>query len=312
MRIGFVCAANVARLEWGRQNGFRSFQWNWFHTSPVAPGNDDWKPFAENFAGAAIDRGLRISSIAALYQNPLDPAQSEFARNVFQRAIDVAAHIGIKSVAGFIGAVIETEHNARGGNPVYKPLENFIPQVLAFWEPLARDAAAKGVRLAFENCPQGAYHLPVMHYNLLGQPALWERFFDATKCENIGIEWDPSHLICQFIDPVANARKFGSKIFHVHAKDAWINRDLLKQFGICHPGVAEHRFPGLGDVNWPEIIRVLLAAGYESDLNIEGWHDPVFRDHKPDAGHALAGVKLEDRGLVMARRWLEQFVPPET
>ena len=311
MRIGFVTDANVNRLDWGRRNGFGSFQWNWFHTSPVAPGNDDWKPFAENFSGAAKDHGLRISSIAALYQNPLDPAQSDFAKRVFERAIDVASHIGVRSVAGFVGAVIETGHNARGGNPVYKPLEDFIPQVLAFWEPLARRAADMGVRLAFENCPQGAYHLPVMHYNLLGQPALWERFFNATKCGNIGLEWDPSHLICQFIDPVANARRFASKIFHVHAKDAWINRDLLAQYGICHPGVAEHRFPGFGDADWPEIIRVLLATGYDSDLNIEGWHDPVLRDHKPDARHALAGVKLEDQGLILSRRWLEQFVPPE-
>ena len=80
-----------------------------------------------------------------------------------------------------------------------------------------------------------------MHYNMLGQPAMWERFFDACHAENVGIEWDASHLICQFIDPVTNIHKFGSRIFHVHAKDAYINRRLLEVYGICHPGVAEHR-----------------------------------------------------------------------
>ena len=61
-----------------------------------------------------------------------------------------------------------------------------------------------------------------MHYNLMSQPAMWERFFNQTQCENLGLEWDPSHLLCQFIDPVANLRKFGPRIFHVHAKDAFI------------------------------------------------------------------------------------------
>ena len=96
-----------------------------------------------------------------------------------------------------------------------------------------------------------------MHYNIMGQPALWERFFSATKCDNLGLEWDPSHLLCQFIDPVANLRRFGARVFHAHAKDAFIDRSLLETYGPCHPGVAEHRFPGLGQADWPEIIRAL-------------------------------------------------------
>jgi sugar phosphate isomerase/epimerase len=150
-----------------------------------------------------------------------------------------------------------------------------------------------------------------MNYNLLGQPANWERFFNATKCENIGIEWDAGHLICQLIDPVDNLRKYGAKIFHVHAKDAFINRELLAIYGICHPGVAEHRLPGFGQANWSEIIHELIRAGYDSDLNIEGYHDPVFKDHPADAKSPLAGKKLEQEGWLRARRHLEQFVPCE-
>src|SRR2546423_3533854 len=126
--------------------------------------------------------------------------------------------------------------------------------------------------------------------------------------------------MCEFIDPVENVRKFGSRIFHVHAKDAFINRQLLEVYGICHPGVAEHRFPGFGQANWSEIVHALLRAGYDSDLNIEGWHDPVLRDHDaiPPADIKLAnndrlfGQKLESSGLLLAKQHLEQFVPPET
>jgi sugar phosphate isomerase/epimerase len=299
MRVG-VLSCGLEELDWLYKLGFRSTQWVRFADSPAAPPKTDWKPFVEKFAEAAEARGVRVSAIGALYQNPLDPKQTESARALFQRAIEVAAHMGVKTVSGFAGAVIELEMNARGGNPVYKPFENYFPQLLAFWEPLARQAAERNVRIAFENCPQGPWHLPSMHYNTLSQPAQWERLFNATACQNIGLEWDPSHLMCQFIEPVATIHKFGSRIFHVHAKDAFINRPLLEAYGVCHPGVAEHRFPGLGQANWAEIVHALLRAGYDSDLNIEGWHDPVFRNHQ-------AGPKLEEAGLIIARQTLERY-----
>ena len=279
-----------------------------FADSPAASGPSEGDAFARRFAAEAAARDIRISAIGALYRNPLDPAQTERAREILQRAIEVAALIGVRVVSAFPGAVIEPRLNERGGNLVYESTPEHIPRLLAFWEPLAQRAADRGVRIAFEHCPQGSYHLPLMNYNAFGQPAMWERFFDATRCANIGLEWDPSHLVCQFIDPVENLRRFGSRVFHVHAKDAYLNRDLLEAYGICHPGVAEHRWPGLGQSNWAQIIHELVRQGYDSDLNIEGWHDPVFRDHRPDADGPLAGRKLEEAGILIARRTLEPLV----
>ena len=78
----------------------------------------------------------------------------------------------------------------------------------------------------------------------------------------------------------------------------------FSQYGICHPGVAEHRFPGLGDADWAQIIHTLVRAGYDSDLTIEGWHDPVYRNH-PN------GPQLEEEGLRIAKAHLAQFVRHE-
>jgi len=298
MRVG-VLSRGGDEFEWLKRLGFRSMQWMRFAESGAAPRHEVWKPFAEEFAAEAEAHGIRISAIGVHYANALDPAQSGAAAHAFRRAAEVAAHIGVKTISGFAGAVIETEHNPRGGNTLYKPLENHLDRVVAFWDPIARFAADHGVRIAFENCPQGPWHLPIMHYNLLSQPAMWERFFNATSHENLGLEWDPSHLVCQFIDPIPTIHKFGARIFHVHAKDACINRPLLEQYGICHPGVAEHRFPGLGQSNWAEIVHALLRVGYDSDLNIEGRHDPVFRDSDQR--------KLEDAGLLIARQTLERY-----
>lgn len=319
MRIGFLTDGSTERLDWAQKHGFGSIAWNRFETSPCGPKEPNWRPFAEKMAAETKSRNLRISTIGALYKNPLDPKQSDFARATFLRAIEVAAHIGVKTVSGFPGAVIELDVNPKGENPVYKPFEQFLPRLLQFWEPIARVAADKGVRIGFEHCPMSIYHMPIMGFNMLAQPAMWERLFNETKCENLGLEWDASHLVCQFIDPVTNIHKFGQKIFHVHAKDAYTNRHLLETYGVCHHGVTEHRFPGLGQSNWAEIIHALLRAGYDSDLNIEGWHDPVFRDHDqaPPADIKLASVdhqsgqKLEEAGLLIAKRTLEQFVPKE-
>jgi sugar phosphate isomerase/epimerase len=75
----------------------------------------------------------------------------------------------------------------------------------------------------------------------------------------------------------------------------------LAQFGLCYPDVAEHRFPGPGQVNWPEIVRELIQAGYDSDLKIEGWHGTVFHNH-------VGRAQLEDTGLLMSKRTLKPLV----
>lgn len=308
MRVGLLARGEPRELQWLDSLGFRSMEWVAFAESLCGPQNERWRPHAEELAGQAAQLNIRISAIAAHYGNPLDPGQSDWARSVFRRAIEVAAHMGIRTVGGFPGAVIRTEINARGGNPVYVPFEGFIAQLEEFWAPLADFAGERGVRIAFENCPQGAHHLPIMGYNMLAQPAMWERFFGATRCPNLGLEWDPSHLICQMIDPVETIHQFGKRIFHVHAKDAYVNQSLLRRYGICHPGVAEHRMPGLGQADWAEIVHALLRVGYDSDLNIEGWHDPVYRDHALGSeGNPLAGRKLEAAGLLVAKRTLEPF-----
>src|SRR5258706_4054726 len=207
MHIGFITDANIARLNWAQKNGFRSIGWNRFETSRTAPHEQHWRSFADQFAAEAKTRHIRISTIGALYQNPLDRAQSEFAGAVFLRAIEVAAHIGVTTVSGFPGAVIELETHPKGKNPVYKPFENFLPRLIEFWEPIAKGAADKGVRIAFEHCPMGPYHLPIMGFNMLAQPAMWERLFNETKCDNIGIAWDASHLMCKVTDPVTKIQR---------------------------------------------------------------------------------------------------------
>jgi sugar phosphate isomerase/epimerase len=211
-----------------------------FAESACGPTQADWQPYARELAAEAKSKDVRISAIGAFYANPLDPRQTERARRVVRRAIEVAGFLGVKTISGFCGGVIETQINERGGNPIYKSLEDSLSQLLGFWEPLAEYARGYGVRIAFENCPQGTLNLPIMGYNSFAKPAFWESFFNATQHANFGLEWDPSHLICQsalvpesfmfmprtliLIALCSNATAFAKPVCPNTACRAWVKR----------------------------------------------------------------------------------------
>ena len=98
-------------------------------------------------------------------------------------------------------------------------------------------------------------------------------------------------------------RKYVKRIFHIHGKDATILWDVVREYGVG--GVkpyAFHRTPGFGDSNWTDIISELRRGGFKGSIDIEGWHDPVYRE------------KLEMTGQVHGLNYLkwcrgESFVP---
>jgi len=89
-------------------------------------------------------------------------------------------------------------------------------------------------------------------------------------------------------------RKWTRKIFNIHGKDATIARDVIRDCGIL--GGSQwcwHRTPGFGDSNWTDIISALMMNGYQGSIDIEGWHDPVYRDELEYTGqvHGLNYLK---------------------
>lgn len=54
-----------------------------------------------------------------------------------------------------------------------------------------------------------------------------------------------------------------------------------------------YRMPGFGDTNWRDIISILRSNGYEDDICIEGYHDPVYSGELEMTGqlHALNYLK---------------------
>ena len=58
------------------------------------------------------------------------------------------------------------------------------------------------------------------------------------------------------------------------------------------------RTPGFGDTNWTDVISELRLAGYQGAIDIEGWHDPVYRGDLEMTGqvHGLNYLKAARGG----------------
>lgn len=115
---------------------------------------------------------------------------------------------------------------------------------------------------------------------------------------DFGFNFDPSHFIHQFIDPVAFIDEFPDRIFHVHVKDSRVQLDGRNSILSSHLDFGDSRrgwdfvSPGRGDVEWDPIIRALNRIGYNGPLSIE-WEDSGM-DRDWGAPEALEVVRSQD------------------
>jgi len=288
MKIGFLMRYEPERIAFARTHGCKSAGLIIRPEDSCLWANPDWRARAAEVREAYAAAGIEVSSVGGMYRNILDPAQTAELEKLFRGTVELASFLGVGVVGCFAGRVMN------------EPLENSLPAFKKIWSVQAKFASNHGVRIAFENCPQGPFHQPEGGTNFMSTPEMWERAFHELPLENLGLQWDPSHLVCQLIDPIDSLKKFGKKIFHVHAKDAHIDHDIVAQHGLFHTGAATHRFPGLGDSNWTAIVSELKAQGYDGSLDIEGRHDPVYHGDREDEG-LLIGIRCLREAVAAAR-----------
>jgi len=255
-------------------HGFESFQltcWERIGKTDVA---ETAKVVADTIAGKAI-----ISSVG-VFGNPL---QVEETASDFGKMIDHAHLFGCNLVIGFAGAI-------EG-----KALPESMPQFKKVWSDLAKRAKDKGVRIGFENCEMGGtWQSP--KWNIAHAPAAWDMMFTelGSLSDVVGLCWEPCHQMYSLIDPLPQLRKVIDKVFHVHGKDATIAWDVIKTHGIRggKPWVW-HRTPGFGDTNWTDLISILRMHNWKGSIDIEGWHDPVYKNELEMTGqvHGLNYLK---------------------
>lgn len=286
IRIGTIVHAESA-VETIRQiagYGFESFQLTFGHHV----GDIDLPALAEALRSEAENAADPwVISTVGVYGNPL--VEAEVAAD-WLKLIQSASLFGCDIVSGFAGRIPDV------------PVPESIPKFREVFTPLAAAAEEHGVRLAFENCDMGG-DWQRGDWNIAHAPAAWELMFDAVPSKAIGLQWEPCHQLVSFVDPLPQLRKWVHKVFHIHGKDATVMWDVVRNEGIRGGATyVYHRTPGFGDSSWTDLISILRMGQFRGSIDIEGWHDPVYRDD------------LEMTGQVRALEYLKQcrggaFVP---
>jgi len=257
--------------------GFESFSISFWQRL----GDCDLPDLAAKCREALAGTDAIISSLS-VFGNPLtDRPVDQETRDGWSRLIDAAELFGCDLVTGFTGRLPD------------KPIDESMKRFGDVFEPLARQAADKNIRLAFENCDMGGTWQQG-DWNIAHNPTAWEMIFNTIPSENLGLQWEPCHQMVSLIDPLPQLRRWVEKIFHVHGKDATILWDVISEHGIHGPHpFAFHRTPGFGDSNWTDIISELRRGGFTGCIDIEGWHDPVYKEDLEMTGqvHALKYLK---------------------
>ena len=234
--------------------------------------------------------GVAISGLG-YYPNPLTPdvAEAKVYTDHLRLVIEAAKLLDVGVVNTFVG------------RNWTKSVDDNWPRFLETWRPLIRFAADHGIKIGIENCPMSftGDEWPGGK-NLMSSPKIWRRAFADIPSENFGLNFDPSHFILQHMDYLKPLREFRGRIFHVHAKDARIDRERLDEVGVfAYPNEFHTpKLPGLGDVNWGRFFSVLSETGYDGAVCVEV-EDRAYE----------ATLDSRKASLRQSLRYLRQFMP---
>jgi sugar phosphate isomerase/epimerase len=200
----------------------------------------------------------------------------------------VAARLGVTLVTGFTGS------------PIWHLLYSFPPndwsvirrgyeQFAERWSPILDVFRQEGVKFALE------VHPTEIAYDFVTTE---EALAAVGHREEFGINFDPSHLRHQGLDPAEYLVTFASRLYHVHVKDVLVRMDGRRSILGSHLNFGDPRrgwdfvAPGHGSVDFEAIFRALNLVGYSGPLSAE-WEDSGI-DREWAAREARAFIERMD------------------
>jgi sugar phosphate isomerase/epimerase len=285
-KLGVLCEYSDANLEFVKAEGFTSMQ---LRLNPDR---------LDDAAIAAIKdkiqrAGIYVSSLAVdgNHIDP-DPAARQQQNTKTIKSIELCGKLGIPNIGGQSGQI-------KG-----QRLQPQVDEIVRVYNEKYFAACEKNhVRILWEPYAGG----PNIATGPLGFEALFKAFNNSP---HVGLQFDPSHLVWQFMDPVACAREFVDKIYDVHLKDTEILWHVLRRSGIQPVDNVRwwrFRIPGYGSVDWKGFFSVLSEAGYSGAMNIE--NEDNFYYPSTVQGNFTEQYK---RGFHLAHEFLKTLVPPLT
>jgi sugar phosphate isomerase/epimerase len=166
------------------------------------------------------------------------------------------------------------------GSPIWKAWYSFpttteemvkagYKKILDLWTPILDEFDEQGVKFALE------VHPTEIAFDVYTTQRLFEVF---KRRLTLGLNFDPSHLVWQGVEPHLFLREFADRIYHTHMKDVAVTLDgkagilgSFLPFGDVRRGW-NFRSLGHGNVDFEAIIRELNSCGYEGPLSVE-WED---------------------------------------
>jgi len=199
-----------------------------------------------------------------------------------------ARRLGVPTVVGFTGSGIW--HTVAMFPPVpAAAIDNGYKDFASRWTGILDAYGESGVRFALEVHPSEIaydYWTTARALDVIGShPAF-------------GLNFDPSHMIWQGIDPVTFLLDFRDHILHVDCKDTKMRVDGRTGRLGSHLSWGDPRrgwdfvSAGRGDAPWEAIFRTLNAIGYTGPISIE-WEDAGM-DRLRGAPEALAFLRQFD------------------
>jgi sugar phosphate isomerase/epimerase len=179
-----------------------------------------------------------------------------------------AKKLGVKIVTCFLGSPIWPFWYSFPQTTQAMVEEGFL-RIKELWTPIFDVYDACGVKLALEVHPT---EIAFDFYTT-------ERLLKTLDYRpTLGLNFDPSHLVWQGVNPQLFIREFASKIYHVHMKDVKLTMDGRAGILGSHIEFGDTRRGwnfvslGHGNVDFDGIIRELNQIGYHGPLSVE-WED---------------------------------------
>jgi sugar phosphate isomerase/epimerase len=286
-KLGILARFTEGNLEFARREGFSSLQLA-VDKATLDPDMSDEQ--AEKVKSAIQRSGLNVSVLGSTV-NHIAPEPEQRARTNadFAKVIALAGRLRVPYVGTASGTL--------PGRPLPEQVAEIVRVYTEQYFPLCQKHK---VRILWEPWAGG----PNIATGPVGFEALFKAFGDSP---HVGLQYDPSHLVWQFMDPIQCARDFVDKIYDVHLKDTEIMWPVLRRVGIHPLNNARwwrFRLPGFGMVDWKALFTVLMDAGYEGAMNIEH-EDELY--YPPYSGTEF--TEQFKTGFRIAHNFLRQLVP---